>query len=159
MKIAETAIIVDEKEKSAETSTPSTANPEAEKPKNTEGTAEAPAEAAPKKKKNKRNKKKGDKDGTNASFNIDAPVFTPTFTPAEGAITEKAEPKNEPVQLPRAVKVEEPQADFGGYQNRHLTNPVEIAESRIQSLEETAEAESKKVYSLQFMLSLRQENK
>ena len=36
---------------------------------------------------------------------------------------------------------------------------MEIAESRIQSLEETAEAESKKVYSLQFMLSLRQENK
>lgn len=100
-------------------------------------------EAAKPKKKTNRKKK-------DTTFNIDAPVFTPSFNPEVPAEAPKSE-----VQLPRNATLDE---DFGGYQNRHL-NPVQIKETCLKTQIETEEAESKKVYSVAFMLSLRQDNK
>jgi len=40
-----------------------------------------------------------------------------------------------------------------------LSNPVQSPEDKLKSEQETADAESKRVYSLQFMLSLRADNK
>ena len=95
VKIAEPAVLVEEKK----------------------GESAAKEPVTEEKEKKKKSKKKSKKDH-NATFNIDAPSFTPTFTP----VTAKpANDKPEPVQLPKAP---EPVADFGGYQNRHLTNPV-----------------------------------
>ena len=137
------------KVKIAEPLTTTTAIEETKEEPKKEDVTEQPEK--PKKKKSKKSKKE-----SNATFNIDAPVFSPTFSPeAAKPANDKSEPS---VQLP-LPKASEPVADFGGYQNRHLSNPVQSPEDILKSEQETADAESKRVYSLQFMLSLRADNK
>ena len=83
-----------------------------------------------------------------SGLSINAPVFNPIFGSAETNLNNQfdSEQENE--------GDEESMPDFGGYTNPHL-NPDSIKDQRIKTEQERAEEESKKVYSLQLMMSLR----
>ena len=122
----------------------------------------------------KTKRKKSKKAPVVLTFNVDAPVFAPAGSPTaahvdgppskpakeEKPVTQLPKPKSvfRPKPQPEVVAPTEPQADFGGYMNRHL-NQDQTAESIAKQLAEQIEEEEKKVYSIDLFMSLRAANK
>ena len=107
------------------------------------------------------------------AFNIDAPVFAPSVESASQGPSEKpvtqlpvkkvVPPKSLrkesqdlplPQPEPQPKPVEDPAADFGGYQNRHL-NSDQIAEQTENQKAEEMKDEATKIYTLEEMMALR----
>jgi len=95
-------------------------------------------------------------------LSLDAPSFSPVFN-SRDLNSAQANLDSSALQLPTQQSEayddgDLADADFGGYKNRHL-NADQIAKTKIKTQQEQEEAESKKVYSVQLMLSLRPTNK